>query len=155
METFNLAQLTKEMVVGQIKNIADPVLVGAEVVRGTLLARLQGRALPEHELQEAVIEICRGAITGMLLMESPLPRAAAAIFGCACAAAKAAGVDRDLVAIAALKGISDIRRFTTPAVLGEIRGRLESVRPGAAAHFDRFLKDLEPSQSHPGYVPPA
>ena len=46
MEEFNLAQLTKEMVVTHLRSLEDPVLAAAEVVRSTILARLKGRPLP-------------------------------------------------------------------------------------------------------------
>lgn len=155
MESFNLAQLTKEMVVGAIRNMADPSLVGAGVVRSTLLARLKGRAHSSDEVHQAVFEVCRGAAMGLLLMECPLPRGAAAVLGMAHAAAKELGLDRDLVSVAALSGLADLRRFVPAEALPEIRARLDSVRPGAGDYFARFCGDGGAQQSHPAYRPPA
>jgi len=153
METFNLAQLTKEMVVGQLRNIEDPTRLAAEVVRGTLIARLKGRKLSNFEIQEAVSEICRGAIQGMILMKCHIARGAARTLMAAEAAAREARVDQELVAIAAIKGISDARRFVTPDALGEIRQHVEGVRHGGGQVLDHFCVDLCAHQSHPDYIP--
>ncbi|MFH1725136.1 MAG: GAF domain-containing sensor histidine kinase [Elusimicrobiota bacterium] len=141
MEAFNLAQLTKEMVVGSIRELGDPAQVTARVVHSTLLARLKGRSLPDHEVQEAAVETCRGAMAGMVLTECPLPRGAAAILAAVPKTAREAGVDDRLVAIAGIEGMADVKRFTTPEVLGRISQRLEEVRRGAGAAFDRLCAD--------------
>src|SRR5688572_33465531 len=120
MEAFNLAQLTKEMVVGQLRNLADPTLVAAEVVRGTLIARLNGPKMADHAKQEAVIEICRGAMAGLVLMECPLPRAVSQILIAVEAAAKAVDMDAEAAQIAALRGVSDVKRFVGEAALIDI-----------------------------------
>jgi hypothetical protein len=154
METFNLAQLTKEMVVGQIKNLADPTMVAAEVVRGTLIARLKGHKLSNYEVQDVVVEICKGAIAGMVLMEVPLPRGAAAILHAAEVSSKSLPYDKHLMTTAAIKGIADVRRFTTKEIIGQIRHRINTTWLGSGEIFDHFSADLHSSQSHPGYVPP-
>jgi hypothetical protein len=154
METFNLAQLTKEMVVGQIRNLADPTLVAAEVVRGTLIARLKGHKLSNHEIQEAVIEVCKGAMAALVLMECPLPRGASQLVISAKAAAQAINFDEELVVIGAVRGIADVKRFTTPQLVTEISERLHAAQPELGGAFDRFTTDFDPHQSHPGYTPP-
>lgn len=154
MEKFNLAQLTKEMVVSQIRNTADPTLVAAEVVRGTLIARLKGRPKSDHEVQEAVIETCRGAMVGMLLSDCPLDRGAAVLLTAVESAAKTAELDGEMVQIAALRGIADSKRFVVEDVLKKIRARLKTARPGSERVFDRFCADLHSHQSHPDYIPP-
>ncbi len=154
MEKFNLAQLTKEMVVSQIRNIADPTRLAAEVVRGTLIARLKGYDKPDDEVQEAVIEICRGAMIGMLLSDCPMDRGAATLLLVVESAAKTAGLDPEMVQVAALRGIADSKRFLQEDVLAKIRARLKLARPGSEHVFDRFCTDLHPHQSHPHYIPP-
>lgn len=154
MEKFNLAQLTKEMVVSQIRNTTDPTLVAAEVVRGTLIARLQDHNKPDDAVQEAVIETCRGAMIGMLLSDCPLDRGAAALLVVVESAAKTANLDPEMVQVAALRGIADSRRFVKEEVLAQIRARLKSARPGSERIFDRFCADLHSHQSHPHYIPP-
>jgi hypothetical protein len=99
METFNLAQLTKEMVVGQLRSIEDPTRLAAE------------------------------------------------------AAAREARVDQELVATAAIKGISDARRFVGPEILAEMRRHVEGIRHGGGQVLEQFCADLCSHQSHPGYIP--
>jgi len=153
METFNLSQLTKEMVVSQLRNLNDPTRLAAEVVRGTLIARLKGHRLSNFDIQEAVSETCRGAIQGMVLMKCDVARGAARMLWSAEAAAREARVDQELVAIAAIKGISDARRFVGPEVLAEMRVRVEGVRHGAGQILEQFCANLCAHQSHPGYIP--
>lgn len=154
METFNLAQLTKEMVVGQLRTLQDPTRLAAETVRGAMVARLKGHRLSNYEIQEAVSEICRGGIAGMILMECPMGRCAARILMSAEAAAKEAGLDRELVLVAAVRGVADARRFVTSDVLREMRSRMTAVWAGASEVFDQFNSRLLANQSHPGYIPP-
>jgi len=154
METFNLAQLTKEMVVGQLSSLTEPARLAAQTVRGTLVVRLKGHRLSNYEIKEAVVEVCRGAIAGMILMECSLGHGAVHLLIAAEAAAKEADVDAELVASAAIKGIADARRFVTKDVLSEMRARLEVLRPDAGAAFEHFCDGLHPQQSHPDYVPP-
>lgn len=155
METFNLAQLTKEMVVGQLRSLADPAGLAGETVRGTLIARLKGHRLSNHEIQEAVEEVCRGGVQGLVLMDCSLARGGARLLRAAEAAAKETGLCEELVAVAAIKGISDTRRFATREVQREMAAALNEVRMGAGDCFERFCADLHPHQSHPGYVPPS
>ena len=133
MEKCNLAQLTKEMVVSQIRNMTDPTLIAAEVVRGTLIARLKGEKKSDLQVQEAVIEICRGAMLGMVLTDCPLARGAAAILIIVESAAKTAGLDPELVQVAALRGLADSKRFVSEDILEEIHARLKTARPGGAS----------------------
>lgn len=155
METFNLAQLTKEMVVNSIRHLADPGRISAGVVHSTLLARLKGHKLSNYEIQEAVIEVCRGAMAGMLLMECPLPKGAAEILKTVARTAVEAEVDDKLMSIAAIKGMADVKRFVTPEALRKISDQLEATRRGAGGVFDRFSVDLVSHLSHPSYRPPA
>lgn len=154
MEKFNLAQLTKEMVVTQIRNMTDPITLAAEIVRGTLIARLKDRNASDHDVQEAVIEICRGAMIGMLLTDCSLARGAAALLESVERAAGTAGVDPELTVVAALRGLADSKRFVQPETIEAIRTKLRDVKPEAVRIFDRFCSDLHASQSHPEYLPP-
>jgi len=153
-EPFNLAQLTKEMVVHQLKNLADPARISAEVVRGTLIARLKGPNVTDESIHETVREVCKGAVAGMLLMECPLPRGCAKVLLAARSFAKSVGRDRDAINLAALKGLSDIRRFVDTKTIGDIKEALEVTRSGTGAEFLHLCGNPEPYQSHPGYVPP-
>ncbi|MFA5139976.1 MAG: hypothetical protein WC728_12155 [Elusimicrobiota bacterium] len=154
MESFNLAQLTKEMVVAQIRSLGDPARLASETVRGTLIARLKGHRLSNYEIQEAVSEVCRGAIQGMIITESPMGRGAARALMAAEAAGREAGLDAALVANAAVKGISDARRFVSREVLVLMSRHLEGVRRGAGQSFTSFCTDLNAHQSHPDYIAP-
>ncbi|MFH1725135.1 MAG: hypothetical protein ABII00_11020 [Elusimicrobiota bacterium] len=154
MEAFNLAQLTKEMVVKSIRALGDPAQVAAGVLNGTLLARLKGRGLSNREVEEAVIETARGAMAGMVLMESSLPRGAAAILAILSKTARQAGVNEPLVVIAGIKGMADVRRFTTAETLDQISRRLEETRRGAGGVFDRSRAEHQSVQSQPAYRSP-
>lgn len=154
METFNLAQLTKEMVVHQLRNLKDPALVAGEVIRGTLIARLKGHRLSNYEIQEAVVAVCRGAVSGMVLMEVPLPRGLAAAFIAARQAGKAADIEPNLVDIAAIKGLSAVQRFANPETLHMAALSLNRVRLGAKELFERYCGQRHTDQSHPAYIPP-
>lgn len=152
MENLNLAQLTKEMVVAQLRNLEDPTRIAAEAVRGTLIARLKGHRMTTAEIQDAVHEICRGAVHGMVLMKCHVARGAARMLWSAEAAARESRVDQELVAIAAIKGLSDAKRFVDAAELREMRERIEAVRHGGGQIFDHFCADLQPQQAQPAFA---
>ncbi len=153
-EPFNLAQLTKEMVFHQLENLADPARIVAEVVRGTLVARLKGPIATPQEIQDTVRDVCKGAVAGMLLKNCPLPRGCAKVLLAARSYAKTAGLDRDAINLAALKGLADVRRFVDTKTVEEIKTALDETRVGTGAEFLHICGNPQPYQSHPAYVPP-
>lgn len=153
-EPFNLAQLTKEMVVHQLKNLEDPARIVAEVVRGTLVARQKGPAASLADVQTTVRDVCRGAVAGMLVVKCPLPRGCAKVLLAARSFAKSVGLDRDAINLAAIKGLADVRRFVDTKTVEEIKVALEGTRTGTGTEFLHFCGNPAPYQSHPGYVPP-
>lgn len=154
MDPFNLSQLTKAMVQSQLRNLADPTLVAADVVRGTVLARLRGRP-PLAQAQLEIAEICRGAVAGMALMECPLERGCAAALAMVLDAARILALPPEAVLAAATQGLSDARRFCPPEALPRIRAALDRTSLGAGELFLRFCRLPAVGQSHPAYVPPA
>ncbi len=155
METFNLAQLTKEMVVSELEHLPNPIAIAANIVDGTLTARLGTPELTDKEIEEVVMEVCKGAIVGMSLMDCPMPQSAVAILRAAQVAGRNNGADPNLVEFGALRGLSDVKRFVTRDVLVQIQNALAAFRYGAGDVFAGFCGEPVFGLSHPGYAPPS
>src|SRR6185295_12480047 len=80
MDTFNLAQLTKHLTVRSVKeNYKDPCAGVKTAVTDTLRTYLKGMVPGNPEVRLGVMEVARGAMTGLLLADVSMPLGAVAV----------------------------------------------------------------------------
>lgn len=139
MDELRIHQLTKEMVAEELRLLGDPCATAASVVRKTLSAALPDA--PEGTPLDRVIEdAVRGAMTALLLADHSLPRGSLLVLEAVLDAAGAAHVDPTEAMRAALKGLSDLRRFVSPTRLEDIRVEIEAKYMGAGEAFAEHLR---------------
>ncbi len=147
MDQIRIAQLTKEMVAEELRQLGDPCAKAAAVVRKTLDAALtgDGGARADAVIEDAV----KGTMTALLLAEQNLSRGALLVLETVHDAALAAHLDPTEAMRAALKGLSDLRRFAEPARVEEIRLAIDSRYMGAGEAFGELLREPMPGPTPP------
>lgn len=143
MDELRIGQLTKEMVAEQLRIIGDPCQAAASVVRQTLSIALQGLppggTPPDLVIEDAV----RGAMTALLLADHSLSRGAILVLEAVHDTAAEQQADTVESLRAALRGLSDLRRFATPERLDEVRRAIDARYMGAGDLFAEYLREAE------------
>jgi len=144
-ETFNLRQLTKEMISKKLEEIEDPIEAAAGIVEKALYAALKDAA--EFKRHESLIvqEACHGALTAMVLKDQNLSRGAVRILKAVTMAAGRLNLDTTDMIKQALIGLARIRKVTTRQQLYEIGNAIQSEFMGAGDFF-RAEISLEPTE---------
>lgn len=135
METFNLGQLTKEMVASRLSELEDPCAVAAKVLEKALYSALRS-AKEFGPAQKAMIsEVCHGALTGILLRHQSLPHGAVEILTAVCSVAQRLDLDPTEMMTRAIRGMARIRTVASKDALHEIPHALETRFMGAGELF--------------------
>ena len=121
MDMFNLAQLTKHMVVKGIKDDREPYGVAEEAVRETLKTYLKGMIPGNPEVLLGVREVARGTMTGLLLCDVSLPRGAIVVLQAVGEIAAALPHDPTMLMTSTIEGIAELRLLLSLDVLGLIQ----------------------------------
>ena len=139
MNELRIGQLTKEMVAEELRLLGDPCAAAAGVVRKTVAAAL---ANPGGEVSalRLIEDAVQGAMTALLLADQSLARGGLLILDAVVDAAAEGHVDQTEGMRAALRGIADLRRFTDPARLDDIRLEIGAKYMGAGEVFAEFLR---------------
>ena len=154
METFNLGQLTKEMVASRLGEMPDPCAVAADILEKALTSALRARGRFGPAEQEMVSEACHGALIGILLRHQSLPRGAVEVARAAASVVHALNLDPTEFMTCALLGLSRIRWVASEEQVGEICFALETEFMGAGEVFidqcRQIAASLAREQSAPG-----
>ncbi len=143
MERFNIGQLTKEMVVTRLSELQDPCAAGAEIAKKTLLIALENAQTFEPEHKQSIVEICAGAMTGLLLSEQDVSHGAVCVLKKAYDAAVQLHLDPTEVMELALRGIIYTRKFLTPAQFADIQAAVTTEFMGVGEVFLRICEETE------------
>jgi hypothetical protein len=135
METFNLGQLTKEMVASRLREMEDPCAVAARILEDALTSALRNAKGFGPGEKEMVSEACHGAMIGILLRHQDLSHGAVQVLRAACAAAQALSLDPTEFMTLAIEGLARIRNVAPPEQLHEMIYALEAEFMGAGEVF--------------------
>ncbi|MFH1724785.1 MAG: hypothetical protein ABII00_09205 [Elusimicrobiota bacterium] len=142
METFNIGQLTKEMVAKRLSELEDPCAVAAELMEDALFSALRGAREFGPAQKAMVSEVCHGALTGILLRYHSVPRGAIQVLRGACSVAHRLSLDPTEIMTRAIRGMARIRAVATKEQLSETAYALEAQYMGAGELFsDECRKD--------------
>ncbi len=142
MDELRLVQLTKEMVVEELRLLGDPCAAAASVVRKTLMAAFQG-AVPGDTPPARVIEdAVKGAMTALLLADHSLTRGSILIVEAVMETAAKRDIDPTDSMCAVLRGLADLRRFVDPSRMADIRLEIEAHYMGAGEVFMEYLRGV-------------
>jgi len=131
MDTFNMGQLTKEMVSGRLKEMEDPCAAAAEVMEKAMLSALRNAKEFGPAERSMVAEMCYGAITAILLRHQCLSRGGIEILRAAGAAAGALHIDPTEMMTQAIRGLARIRSVCSKDQLQDLSYGLDREFMGA------------------------
>lgn len=134
-DNLNLGQLTKEMIVAQLREAKDAPAFAADIVKQTILASIPSIKASGRQPKDSIEEICFGAISGLLLIEKNLPRAAVLILGKMAEISQKVGIDPSELMTWAMEGIARIAPMTTIQILEDTRTLIEHEYMGAGGIF--------------------
>lgn len=132
MDDFNLEKLAKEIVVARFGGVADAP-AGAGAVAKQIVVKAVGGA--RQPARDSVTSVCRGLMSGMLILEKDLPRAAVAILGQMNAAAAETHQDPADLMTWAMEGIAPVARLAGRDVCYRIEASIEESFMGAGRTF--------------------
>ncbi|HEX4047948.1 MAG TPA: hypothetical protein VH309_08950 [Elusimicrobiota bacterium] len=136
---YDFEKLAKEIVVQKLKDAPDSPALAAEVVRKLVVSGLAGsRAAQEPRV--TVAAACRGAMSGMLLIEKDLPKTAVALLGQMAVVAQESNLDPAECMTWAMEGIAPVVKLAPAGSPDAVRDAIEETFMGAGAVFDDILR---------------
>jgi len=131
MDTFNIGQLTKEMIAGRLGEMEDPCAVAAEVMERALLSALRNSQSLGPTERAMIAEVCHGAITGILLKHQSIPHGAVQIMRAVASASHKLSLDSTEMMMQAVRGIARVRAVASQEQMYQAAYALESEFMGA------------------------
>lgn len=141
MDAFNLAQLTKQMVVkGVAQEQKGAYAVAQDAVRETLGTYLCGMIPDNPEVRQGVREVARGAMTGMLLCDLPMAESALAVLRGVAEVSLGLPHDPTALLTGSIEGIAEMRLLLSIEALGVIETAIEREYEGSGEVFRKCLE---------------
>lgn len=140
MDQLRIGELTKEMVAEELRLLGDPCMAAAAVVRKALTAALKTAPVDGTPPARVIEDAVKGAITALLLADQSLSRGAIRILEAVHDVALECHLDPTESMCAALRALAELRRYTEPARLDDVRLAIEAHYMGAGEVFIGFLR---------------
>jgi hypothetical protein len=135
MDDFNLEKLAKEIVVERLKGVADAP-AGAGLVAGQIIAKAIVGTQASQAPRETVAAVCRGLMSGMLVLGQDLPSTAVAILRQMGVVAAAAHQDPADLMTWAIEGIAPVAKIAGRTTRYAVQEAIEAAFMGAGQVFD-------------------
>jgi hypothetical protein len=135
MDDFNLETLAKEIVLDCLKGADDAPSGAGEFARQIVTQAITGTQARQAP-RESVRAACRGLMSGILLLESDLPRTAVAILNQMSAVAVATNQDPAELMTWAIEGIAPVAKIAGRTTRYAVQEAIESAFMGAGQVFD-------------------
>ncbi len=134
MDDYNLEKLAKEIVVERLANIADAPDGAGQVARQIVTKAVTGTQARQAP-RETVTAVCRGLMSGMLLLNQDLARTAVAILSQMGAVAEATHQDPAELMTWAMEGIAPIAKLSGQTSCEAVEQAIETAFMGAGRAF--------------------
>lgn len=140
MDDFNLEKLAKEIVVERLANIADAP-DGAGLVARQIVVKAVLGTRARQQPRETVAAVCRGLMSGMLLLNQDLSRTAVAILSQMGPAAAATHQDPADLMTWAMEGIAPVVKLAGETSFEAVQLAVEAAFMGAGDAFAAAARD--------------
>lgn len=134
MDDFNLEKLAKEIVVERLKGVADAPAGAGEVARQIVTKAVTGTQARQAP-RDSVTAVCRGLMSGMLILEKDLPATAVAILSQMSVVAAATHQDPAALMTWAMDGIASVAALAGRHTCEGIELAIEAAFMGAGQVF--------------------
>jgi hypothetical protein len=142
-DNYNFGQLTKEIIVSQLKNSPNASIAAAELARKTIISGVHATKASGQNPKETVEEICYGTMSGVLLIAQDLTPAALEILRYSAEISNQLGIDPSDLMTWAMTGIAKIATATPMETLYKIRAAIEEEYEGVAEVFTKICEPYE------------
>ena len=136
---YDFEKLAKEIVVEKLKNSPDPSAVAGEVVHKIALAALKSTE-KRQEPRVTIAAACRGVMSGMVLIEKDLPKAAVALIAQMAQIAQEASLDPAECMTWAMEGIAPVVKVAPAGSADAVGDAIEERFMGAREAFQAVLQ---------------
>lgn len=134
MDDFNLEKLAKEIVVARMKDLPDaPSAAG--LVAAQILAKAVASTQARQAPRDTVVAVCRGLMSGMLLLGKDLPSTAVAILKQINLVAESTQQDPAELMTWALEGIAPVAGIAGRQTRDAVEEAIEAAFMGAGQAF--------------------
>lgn len=134
VDDYNLEKLAKEIAVERLKNIADAPDGAGQVARQMVSRAVTGTQASQAP-RETVTAVCRGLMSGMLLLNQDLPRTAVAILSQMGVVAEATHQDPADLMTWAMEGIAPVAKLSGQTSCEAVEHAIEAAFMGAGRAF--------------------
>lgn len=135
MDDFNLEKLAKEIVVDRMKDLPDAP-AGAGLVAAQILAKAVAGTAARQAPHDTVVAVCRGLMSGMLLLGKDLPSTAVAILKQINIVAETTHQDPAELMTWAIEGIAPVAQIAGRPTRYAVQEAIEAAFMGAGQVFD-------------------
>lgn len=146
MEDYDFEKLAREIVTQRLKGIDDAPKAAAEIAKKIIVAGVQGTK-SRQDPHLTVSAVCRGVISGMILIEADLPETAVFILREMANIAAETHLDPTEMMTWSMEGIGQVAPMAGAEVSGRIHDRIEETFQGAGLVFRDILERLRKSQA--------
>ncbi|MBI3564181.1 MAG: hypothetical protein HY079_03180 [Elusimicrobia bacterium] len=136
---YDFEKLGKEIVVGRLREVADPYALAGEAARKIAVAAVTSTR-GKQEPKVTVAGVCRGVMSGMVLIEKDLPKTAVALLTQMAAVANETGLDPAECMTWAMEGIAPVVKTAHSHDGDRVRAAIEENFMGAGEVFDSILR---------------
>ena len=134
MDDFNLEKLAKEIVVDRMRDLPDAP-AGAGLVAAQILAKAVAGTQSRQAPRDTVVAVCRGLMSGMLLLGKDLPATAVAILKQVTLVAETTNQDPAELMTWAIEGIAPVAGIAGRQTRDAVEEAIESAFMGAGQVF--------------------
>ncbi len=140
VDDYNLEKLAQQIVVERLANIGDAPDGAGQVARQMVSKAVMGTQ-ERQAPRETVAAVCRGLMSGMLLLNQDLPRTAVAILSQMGAAAASTHQDPADLMTWAMEGIAPVVKLSGETAFEAVQLAVESAFMGAGQAFVAAARD--------------
>lgn len=130
--------LGKEIVVGRLKDAADPYALAGEVIRKMIVAAVVSEK-DRRDPRSTIVSACRGVAGGMVLLEKDLVRTSIAVLERMASIAEEAGLSPSDCMTWALEGLAPVLKVAPGGAADAVRAAVEEKFMGAGEVLERLL----------------
>ena len=134
MDDFNLEKLAQQIVIERFEKVADVAEGAGQVARKIVTQAVTG-TLARQSPRISVTAVCRGLMSGMLLLNQDLPRTAVAILSQMGVVAEATHQDPADLMTWAMEGIAPIAKLSGQTSCEAVEHAIEAAFMGAGRAF--------------------
>lgn len=140
-QTIDFGKLAKDTVSSRLKGIEDTAPVAAEIAHKTIVAAVTSARAKSEDPAKAVESVCRGTLSGLVLIDKDLVSASMAILGRLAQTAQDVHVDPQELLTWALQGIAKVSPMLSAQALWKLREQIEAKFMGVGPIFDEMCEN--------------